>query len=224
MKEKAIVLLSGGIDSAVAAYWAAIEKGWEVHALSLNYGHKAQVELDCAREIADRICETHVVLDLSVLKEVIKSPLINMDILQEENDREGDSYYVVPLRNSIFLTIASAYAESIGAKHVVLGNQQEDGKGFPDTTKEAMDTMQIAIIAASEKDKAPTLWSPWQETTKDAVIQKGLDLGVPFEHTYSCYEDGTACGICEACEYRWNAFRRLGVKDPIAYKVTPREY
>jgi len=145
-----------------------------------------------------------------------------MDIVPEENDREGDSYYVVPVRNIIFLSIATAYAESIGAKHVVIGNHAEDAKGFPDCRPESMNAMQRVVEVASEKGKAPKLWSPWLRSSKAEIIRKGLELGVPYEHTYSCYVDGIACGVCEACEYRYNAFIEAGTVDPIPYAVTPR--
>ena len=222
-KEKAIILLSGGIDSSTAAYWASKKMGWELHALSLNYGHRAVKELECASEIANRVCKTHKMLDMSVLKEVLKSPLTNMNIKPEENDRDGDSYYIVPLRNIIFLAIASAYAESIGAKHVVIGNHLDDAKGFPDCRPGAMISMQNTVAAASERDKAPILWSPYLYKHKEEIIAQGLKLGVPYEHTYSCYDDKMACGVCEACEYRWAAFKKAGTIDPIPYKVVPGE-
>jgi 7-cyano-7-deazaguanine synthase len=222
MQAKAVVLLSGGIDSATAAYWAVKRRGWEAHALSLNYGHKAQKELECAAEIAKRICASHKVLDLSVLKEVLKSPLTDMDIKQEENDREGDSYYVVPVRNIIFLSIATAYAESIGAENVVIGNHLDDAKGFPDCRPEAMWAMQDVVDVASEEGKAPVLWSPWLVSEKKEIIKRGVKLGVPYEFTYSCYQDHIACGVCEACEYRYQAFLDAGSVDPIEYAVTPK--
>ena len=222
MTDKAVILLSGGIDSVTAAYWAVVEMGWEVHALSLNYGHRAQKELECAKEIAERVCESHKVLDLGVLKEVLRSPLTDMDIKQEENDRTGDSYYVVPIRNIIFLSIATAYAESIGAKHVIIGNHLGDAKGFPDCRPEAMQAMQRVVDVASEEGKAPELWSPWLFEEKWQIIQKGLELKVPFEHTYSCYADHIACGVCESCEYRYQAFVDAGLIDPIGYSVVPK--
>lgn len=220
MTEKAVLCLSGGIDSATAAYWATKHMNWEVHALSMNYGHKAQIELQCAEKIASLVCASHKVLDLNVLKEVLSSPLTDLDIKVEENDRDGDSYYVVPVRNIIFLSMATAYAESIGAKHVVIGNHLGDAKGFPDCRPGAMDAMQAVINVASEEGKAPRLWSPWIDLHKDEIISLGRILEVPYEHTYSCYQDGIACGVCESCVYRKEAFAKLGEVDPIEYQVS----
>jgi 7-cyano-7-deazaguanine synthase len=222
MTTKAVVLLSGGVDSSVAAFWASKERKWEVHALSINYGHKAQAELDSSHKIATLIAETHTVLSLNDLGLVFTSPLVNQAIKQTENSRKGDSYYVVPLRNIVFLSIAAAFAESIGAYNVVIGNHLDDAEGFPDCRVEAIDAMQKVVNVASEKEKAPLLWSPWLARTKVDIIRIGQRLGVPFKYTYSCYEDGGACGVCESCEKRFNAFLKAGIKDPIKYKKIPR--
>jgi 7-cyano-7-deazaguanine synthase len=222
MREKAVILLSGGVDSSTVAYWAAMHKGWNTHALTINYGHKALVELQSARKIASLVCESHKELDLNSLKNILKSPLTDLEILQDLNDQKGESYYIVPLRNIIFLSIASAYAESIGAQHVAIGNHLDDAQGFPDCRPAAMNAMQRVVAVASEEGKAPKLWSPWIELTKVQIIKQGTQLGVPYQYTYSCYADGIACGVCESCEYRYNAFLDAGIEDPIPYKVTPR--
>lgn len=225
MAEKAVILLSGGIDSATAAYWAKKEKGMELHALSIDYGQKAIREVECATEIALRLdIQSFRRIDVSDLKEAFKSPLNQMDIDQAENDRDGDSFYVVPLRNMVFLSIASAYAQSIGAKHVVIGNHLDDAKGFPDCRPGAMKAMQNVVNVASEKGKAVTLHSPWLESSKADIIGHGLELRVPYEHTYSCYEkdnDTRHCGKCESCEYRYQAFVDVGTIDPAPYAYIP---
>lgn len=215
--KKAVILLSGGVDSTSAAYKAYLD-GWELHALSILYGHKAKPELECAKKTASKICKSHKILDMNFMKDIWQSPLINMDIKPEENDREGDSYYVVPLRNIVFLSIAHAYAQSIGASKVILGNQQGDISGFPDCTSEAMAKFDDMILASSEKGKETSTWSPWQFTSKKDIIKWGLENGVPYEETYSCYDDEMACGVCESCRYRLQAFADNGVKDPIFYK------
>lgn len=216
-KTKAVVLLSGGVDSTTAAY-LAFDSGFELHALSLNYGHKALPEIECAKKTANAICKSHLILDLSCLKDVWQSPLINMDIKPEENDREGDSYYVVHLRNVVFLSIASAYAESIGADTVILGNQGGDIAGFPDCRSEAIRAVEKAINIASVEGKSVHLWSPWQWLSKEDVIREGLKLNVPYENTYSCYADDEQCGVCESCVYRKEAFAANGIEDPRGYK------
>lgn len=219
MNKKAVVLLSGGVDSTTAAYLAKSEE-YELHALTLVYGQRAKPEIEAAERTAAKICESHKTIDLSSLAEIWKTPLINQEIDPSTNDREGDSAYVVPLRNIVFLSIASAYAETIGATQVIIGNQMGDISGFPDCTAFAMDQMQHAIIAASEVGKAPSIWSPWQYTQKKDIIQYGLELRVPYEDTYSCYADGPACGVCESCEYRIAAFMANGITDPIEYATT----
>lgn len=214
---KAVVLLSGGVDSTTAAYLAK-NAGYELHALSINYGHKALPEIECAAKTAAAICESHLILDLNCMKNVWQSPLINMDVKPEENDREGDSYYVVHLRNIVFLSIASAYAESIGAAVVIIGNQGGDVAGFPDCRHEAMQSLEETVNIASVEGKYVHIWSPWQASSKEEIIRHGLELGVPYENTYSCYEDDEQCGICESCVYRKEAFAANGIEDPRGYK------
>jgi 7-cyano-7-deazaguanine synthase len=221
--ERAVILLSGGVDSSTGAYWAKA-KGWELHALSLDYGHKAVYEIECAKKIADSVgVASFERVDLNALQAVFASPLTDKEIRVDENDRDGDSYYVVPLRNIVFLSVASAYAQSIGAKHVIIGNHLGDAKGFPDCRPEAMAAMQATVDAASEKGKELTLHSPWLDINKDEIIATGLALGVPYEHTYSCYEKGldVHCGVCESCEYRYEAFLKAGTVDPAPYGVIP---
>lgn len=216
--DKAVVLLSGGIDSTTAAYktW---KEGFEIHALTIEYGQRAIAEVEAASRTADKICTTHKILNLGVLADIWKTPLINQDIDPTQNDRDGDSAYVVPLRNIVFLSVACAYAQTIGAVKVVIGNQEGDTSGFPDCTELAMNAMQNTILFASEEGKAVIIDSPWQHTPKADIIAQGLALGVPYKDTYSCYADGPACGKCESCLYRLNAFGANGVHDPIEYAI-----
>jgi 7-cyano-7-deazaguanine synthase len=220
--EKAVILLSGGVDSSTGAYWGR-DNGWELHALSLDYGHKATYEIECASKIAESVgVKSHKRVDLNALSAVFASPLVDKAIIADENDRDGDSYYVVPLRNIVFLSVASAYAQSIGAKHVIIGNHLGDAKGFPDCRPEAMAAMQEVVNVASEKGKELTLHSPYLHINKDEIIAQGLKLGVPYEHTYSCYADSNEhCGVCESCEYRYEAFLKAGTVDPAPYAVIP---
>ena len=215
--KKAVILLSGGVDSTTAAY-KAFKEGYELHALTIEYGHRAKPEIECAKRTASKICKSHKVIDMNFMADIWKSPLINMDIKEDQNDRDGDSYYIVPLRNIVFLSIAHAYAQSIGAETVVIGNQQDDVKGFPDCSEQSMVAFNTTISYASEKDKKSVTWSPWLHTAKKDIIGWGLANGVPYEDTYSCYDDDIACGICESCKYRIQAFKDNGVEDPINYK------
>lgn len=212
---KAVVLLSGGVDSTTAAYQAKAQ-GFEVHALTILYGQKAQPELEAAKRTATKICESHKIIDLSALADIWESPLINQAIDPSQNDREGDSAYVVPLRNVVFLSIAHAYAQTIGAARVYIGNHADDTQGFPDCSELTIGAMNSLIAFASEQGKQTTTMSPWQNMSKVDIIKRGQTLNVPWADTYSCYAD-KPCGVCESCMYRKAAFKAAEVIDPTEY-------
>ena len=221
--KKAIVLLSGGIDSATAAYKMKAE-GYDIIALTLLYGQVASREVECAKKIAEAVqAERHVILDLNVLKKIFISPLTvdnPRDVVKpQENDREGSSYYLVPLRNLVFMSIACAFAESVQAEAVVIGAHGDDCKGFPDCRPEFYVSLFDTVKKGTEDGgMVPRILQPWAAHSKAEIIAEGLKFGVPYEHTHSCYLNSDhPCGICESCQYRIQAFLDNGTGDPLMF-------
>jgi len=218
-QRKAIILCSGGVDSVTALYLAKSE-GFELHVLSVKYGQKADKEVEMAKINAEKVGASFKLIDISDLKNVLETPLINKEIKEELNFSEGDSKYIVPFRNAIFLSIAVGYAESILADTVFIGNHLDDALGFPDCRKEFIDAFQSAVYqgTAKEQTMVPTIRSPWLNFKKSEIIKKGISLGVDYGLTWSCYQQGEKhCGVCESCEFRKIAFAEVGIKDPTQY-------
>ena len=212
--KKAVVLISGGVDSTTVAYQAKRD-GYELFGVSFLYGQKAQEEIECAKRTMKKLGGKHLVLDLNILEKIFKSPLINDDIRPELNKigEKGDSYYIVPLRNMVFLSIACAYAESIGAERVYIGSHKGDFNGFPDCRAEFISALQNAIDKGTAKEQTivPVITAPWQFIDKSEIIEIGKEMGVDYNDTYSCYQSGGPCGVCESCILRAEAFRKAGL-------------
>jgi 7-cyano-7-deazaguanine synthase len=219
---QAVVLMSGGVDSSTVAYWMK-SKGYDVVGLSILYGQRARREVKCALKVGEALgVISHTVLDLNVLKRVFVSPLTRgKDTVKvEENDREGPSYYIVPLRNLVFMSVACAFAESLGVSVVVIGAHQDDCKGFPDCTPEFYRSLTETVrVGTGASATPPDLVLPWSGVPKRDIVKVGLELGVPFQLTWSCYLNGDRpCGKCESCVYRANAFAVVGAPDPLVTK------
>lgn len=222
MKDKGVVLLSGGIDSAVTA-WITKQECEELHAITLRYGQRHDKEISCALQLGQIIeVEWHRVLDLP-LDRIGGSALVgNGDIPTEEV--EGIPSTWVPQRNSIFLAIAFGWAEVIGASRVYIGVNSVDYSGYPDCRPEFITQINLALNLASkqfvERTGGITIMAPIINFSKKEIVELGLKLGVPFERTWSCYEGvELACGICPSCRIRLKAFADLGKTDLIKYNL-----
>ncbi len=225
MPGKAVVLMSGGLDSTTAAYLIR-NQGKEVIGLTLHYGQKMTREIQAARDIAKAMGIHQEVVDLSNLRSIWRSnPLTSpsMEIDAGKNLAGGvvaDSYYIVPLRNLVLMSIACSFAEDIGAQLVVIGAHGSDIAAFPDCTPEFYAALQNAVRIGTANSQAapPYIYLPWEKFQKKDIVEAGVRMGVPYELTWSCYANGEAhCGICESCVYRKEAFALVGAKDPTVY-------
>jgi len=222
--KKAVVLLSGGIDSTITAYTAKkdIGKRGELHAISFDYGQTHQKELVCASAIGELLeVESHPLLKILGMG-LFGSSLTGQGEVPTE-EVEGVPSTWVPQRNSIFLTLAFAYAETIGADKVYIGVNSRDYSGYPDCRPEFILSMSVALNQASkqfiETGKGIGIVAPLQYLSKVDIIRKGIGLGVNFSVTWSCYNGRRlACGRCPSCIIRLKAFKDLGMKDPVEYE------
>src|SRR3954465_3964242 len=228
-KPKAVVLLSGGMDSATTAA-IALSEGFDVHALSFHYGQRHAAELDAARRVARQLgIRNHMVLDID-LRLIGGSALTGELPLPRDTplDRIGDAIPAtyVPARNTIFLSLALGLAEVIGANDIFIGANAMDYSGYPDCRPEYFRAFQnlarLATRAGVEEDRGATIHTPLIELSKREIIERGLGLGVNFSITLTCYDpssDGAACGHCEACLLRLKGFREGGMEDPAVYQA-----
>ncbi len=215
---KAVCLISGGMDSAVAAAIAKRE-GYEIYAITFNYGQRNKKEMEAAREIAKWLNAHHKILEVN-LRQIGGSALT--DEIEVPEEAEGIPPTYVPARNTIFLSFALAYAEVIDADYIFIGVNAVDYSGYPDCRPEYLEAFQkmadLALKRSVEgrpiKIKAPLLY-----LSKAEIVKKGYELGVPFEKTWSCYREGDkACGRCPSCKLRLKAFKEAGLRDPIEYE------
>ncbi|ADL12921.1 7-cyano-7-deazaguanine synthase QueC [Acetohalobium arabaticum] len=222
--KKAVVLFSGGLDSTTALYLAK-SKGYQVYALSFKYGQSHSRELEAAKRIADQVgVAEHVVVETS-LSAWGGSALTDqeMDIPQGEKEREEIPTTYVPARNMIFLSYAASYAEAVGAHDIFIGVSEVDYSGYVDCRQEFIDAMEEAInqgtVCGAEEDNPIKIQAPFINLTKAEEIELGMELGVDYSLTWSCYRgEELACGNCDSCMLRLKAFEEAGYDDPIEYK------
>lgn len=226
MTRKAVVLLSGGLDSTTVLAIAHAE-GYELHTLSFDYGQRHQREVDAASAVARHYGVTlqkTVKIDLrafggSALTADIAVPRARS---LEEMARDIPITYV-PARNTIFLSFALAYAEINGADDIFLGINAIDYSGYPDCRPEYLAAYErmanLATRASIQDGRTIRIHAPLMRMGKAEIVRKGTELGVPYELTWSCYEGGElACGSCDSCLLRLNGFAEAGLPDPIAYE------
>ncbi len=224
----AIVLASGGLDSTVAAA-VAKQQGWDLFLLTVVYGQRHHVEVTCAKNVASWVgaCDHKIFhLDLSAFG---GSALVGEGAVpknRSESERgQGIPVTYVPARNTVFLSLALAFAEAVRARSIFIGANVLDYSGYPDCRPEFLAAFEnlarlgtkMGIEGQSVEIKAPLL-----QLSKAQIIQRGIELGVPFELTHSCYdpnEVGVACGQCDSCLIRLEGFRQAGLVDPVPYRI-----
>jgi len=219
---KAVCLLSGGMDSSTLAY-VARSNGYDILALHLNYGQRTEgKELACARKIAALLdARAFVEINLDYFTKFGASSLTDKKITIEEFDpaRAHVPNTYVPFRNANLLAIATSFAEARGADAIFIGVQALDYSGYPDCRPDFIEAFQNLINLGTKETTKITLFTPFIHMTKTDILKTGLKLGVPYEHTWSCYRnEGRACGTCGSCHFRREAFAAIGIKDPIAYE------
>ena len=218
--KRAVVLLSGGLDSATAAAMAKRE-GWELFALTLKYGQVHQAELRAARRVAESLgVSRHVELEVD-LKAFGGSSLTGEGAIPKDDlGHTGIPSTYVPARNTVFLSLALAWAEVLNAERIVIGVNAVDYSGYPDCRPEfiaAFEYLASVATRAGVEGRPLRLFTPLQHLTKAGIIRLGTELGVDFSITHSCYDpgpDGQPCGHCDSCLIRSRGFAEAGVQDP----------
>ncbi|MCT8337106.1 7-cyano-7-deazaguanine synthase QueC [Methanoculleus sp. Afa-1] len=221
--KRAICLLSGGMDSTTLAY-VAKDMGYDIVALHFTYGQRTEEkERACARTIARNLeALDFVEIGLEHFKKIGASSLTDesIPVVEYAGEEEDIPSTYVPFRNANLLAIATSLAEVRRAEAIFIGVQTGDYPGYPDCRPEFIEAFQRAIDLGTAADPRITLMTPFVRMSKVDIVRTGLGLGVPYEETWSCYQNNDrACGVCSSCHYRREAFRELGMEDPIDYEV-----
>jgi 7-cyano-7-deazaguanine synthase len=223
----AVVLLSGGVDSATAAAIAK-EQGFELHALTFRYGQRHEREIESAKRVAAFLsAEGHLIVEFD-LRAIGGSALTDeLSVPKGRNAAEmshGIPVTYVPARNSIFLSFGLALAEKVEAEDIFFGANQLDYSGYPDCREEYIDAFEkmanLATKAGVEGKSRIRVRAPLIQMTKAQIIRKGMELGIDYALTWSCYDpapDGRACGQCDSCQLRLKGFMEAGLADPLPY-------
>lgn len=224
--KRAVVLLSGGMDSATAAYEAKA-RGYDIYALHTSYGQKTESkELACAEQLADELgANDFLHIETSHLSAIGASSLTDDEMAVEDADMDSDeiptSY--VPFRNANLLSMAVSYAEANECDAVFVGAHSEDYSGYPDCRPEFFEAFEAMVDVGTKPETNISLEVPFVHDSKTEIARRGVELGVPFEHTWSCYRaEEPACGTCDSCAFRLQAFQNIGTRDPIAYEERPQ--
>lgn len=221
-EKRAVVLLSGGLDSATALAMAKA-KGFACYVLSFDYGQRSVTELNAARAIAAQLdVVEHRVLRLS-LEDFGGSALTDSTIDVPESESEGVPVTYVPARNTVFLSLALGWAEVLGADAIFIGVNAVDYSGYPDCRPEfikAFETMANLATRRGIEGDPISIETPLMHLTKADIIERGTALGIDYALTVSCYqadEEGRACGRCDSCRLRAKGFADAGIADPTRY-------
>ena len=222
MSERAVVLLSGGLDSATALAIAR-DTGYDCYALSLSYGQRHATELAAAKRVASAIgVNEHLVLPMA-LDLIGGSALTDHSIRLPEKESPGIPVTYVPARNTIFLALALGWAEVLEADDLFIGVNALDYSGYPDCRPvfiKAFEQMANLATKRAVEGQRVQIHAPLMQMTKAQIIRRGITLGVDYGLTVSCYQadaEGRACGVCDSCRLRRRGFEEAGIADPTRY-------
>ena len=220
MAKRAVCIMSGGMDSTLAAYMLK-SQGYEIVAVHFNYDQRTQhKELACFRAVAGRLGAVQTYeIDLGFFAAIGASALTDRNIaVPVEGIEPGVPVTYVPFRNGIFLSIAAAIAEKEGAAVLGIGVVEEDSSGYPDCREAYIEAMQRAINLGTRDETEITVAMPLVHLKKEQIVAEAFSYGVPLELTWSCYQnEEKACGVCDSCRLRLKGFELAGRRDPIPY-------
>ena len=226
MKKTAVILLSGGLDSTTCVAIAK-DQGFELYGLTINYGQKHIFELESAKSIASYFdIKNHSIIDINLAQFGGSALTSSMNVPKNRNVSDMNAIPVtyVPARNTVFLSIALAKAETVNAFDIFIGVNALDYSGYPDCRPAFISQFEklanLATKDAVEKRGKYKIHTPLNNLTKSKIIKKGLDLNVYYSMTSSCYDPtdkGYPCGLCDACQLRLKGFKEAGLKDPLVY-------
>lgn len=223
---KAIVLMSGGLDSTTVATLAR-SKGDEILGVSFNYGQRHIVEMEASLRVSEYLGIERKIINLDMRQIGSSSLTEDMDVDEGSTHREGIPNTYVPGRNIIFLSIAGALADIRGADRLYIGVNSVDYSGYPDCRPDFINSMQntLRLGLANKSASELSIVAPLQRLSKGEIIKMGTELGAPYSLTYSCYRGGAkSCGHCDSCLLRLKGFMEAGIEDPIEYNEYPDFY
>ncbi len=223
-KKIAVVSVSGGLDSCVTA--AIANQRYDIALLHVNYGQRTEKrELKAFNDIADFYgVEKKLVIDFTHLAEIGSSSLTDysMDVTKADLENKEIPSSYVPFRNANILTAAGSWAETLKAEAIFIGAVYEDSSGYPDCRPDFFKAFEYAMDLGTKPETKIKIETPIIHLTKSEIIEKGIELGAPLHLTWSCYQnEDEACGVCDSCALRLRGFQKLGIEDPIPYKVRP---
>ncbi|WP_028777815.1 7-cyano-7-deazaguanine synthase QueC [Shimazuella kribbensis] len=222
---KAVIVLSGGLDSTTCM-GIAKAAGYQLYPITFHYEQRHECEVECARKIAEYygVSKHHRIVNLSFFQQLGGSSLTDKtESVQTDGVTDDIPNTYVPARNMIFLSLATAYAEVVGAKKIYTGVSAVDYSGYPDCRPEFIESMSETINLATKvgvtSEEKLSIETPLIQLSKADTIKRGVELQVPFHLTTSCYLGGNAaCGMCDSCRLRLKGFAEAGYKDPIHYQ------
>ena len=223
-KARAVVLMSGGMDSCVTA--AIARQSYEIAALHASYGQRTESrEIQSFQALADHFgASTRLAVKLDHFRAIGGSSLTDSSMAIRKADLSSKDIpnTYVPFRNAHFLSIATSWAEVLGATRIFTGAVWEDSSGYPDCRPEYYEAFNRVIRAGTRPSSNITIETPLIHLSKHEIVRQGISLGAPFHLTWSCYRDSdVACGVCDSCALRLRAFQEAGIDDPIPYSNRP---